>query len=184
MVPNPQTEFTNLLNQENYSDNGGTGSAKDYFRDNSMEVFNPSLMLCDRLIFRNLIVIMGKNDNYGDDQNPLQMVVDACTSAYQNGVDFSNTIRITMATVDNVFIYYAGYNEAEWGNSNTIWPHRWGIYPTSTFGSPNANYSGTVASITFNGKIIMDYACTSELKGNTGSNMCGISTFAMNSATF
>lgn len=176
VVPNPQTEFTNLLNQENYSDNGGTGSAKDYFRDNSMEVFNPQFDVVGPFNLSKPYSYYGKNDNYGDDQNPLQMVVDACTSAYQNGVDFSKYDTDNDGYVDNVFIYYAGYNEAEWGNSNTIWPHRWGIYPTSLFGS-NGNYSGTVASITFNGKIIMDYACTSELKGNSGNNMCGISTF-------
>ena len=30
---------------------------------------------------------------------------------------------------------------------------------------------------TYNGKRLYDYACTSELRGNSGTNMCGIGTF-------
>ena len=38
----------------------------------------------------------------------------------------------------------------------------------------NGNSTG---SRVFDGKILYDYACSSELKGNSGSNMCGIGTF-------
>jgi len=73
--------------------------------------------------------------------------------------------------VDNVFIYYAGYNEAEYGPENSIWPHRWAV-------QPGQNYLGLPNPVIFDGKIVYDYACTSELKGNTGSTMCGIGTFS------
>ena len=75
-----------------------------------------------------------------------------------------------------LFIYYAGYNEAEHGPANTIWPHRWAVYPAALYPS-GSNYAGTVASVTFNGKRVFDYACTSELRGASGSNMCGVGTF-------
>lgn len=35
VTANPKDAFTNLLNQEGYSENGGTGSARDYFRESS-----------------------------------------------------------------------------------------------------------------------------------------------------
>ena len=158
----PSTSFTNLLNQSGYSTNGGTGSAKDYFRDNSAGVFNPQFDVVGPFTLPNSIAYYGGNDSSGNDTNPRQMVIDACTKASLNGVDFSQYDTDGDGIVDNVFIYYAGYNEAEGGPANTVWPHRWTL----------ADYNTT-----FNGKIIYDYACTSELKGNSGSNMCGIGTF-------
>jgi len=158
----PLTAFTNLLNQDGYSTNSGTGSAKDYFRDNSMSVFTPQFDVVGPYTLPNAMAYYGGNDSSGDDQNPRQMVIDACTQASKAGVDFSQYDTDNDGIVDNIFIYYAGYNEAEGGPANSVWPHRWTL----------ANYSTT-----FNGKIIYDYACTSELKGSSGSNMCGIGTF-------
>ncbi|MGC3978833.1 MAG: M6 family metalloprotease domain-containing protein [Paludibacteraceae bacterium] len=176
VVNDPKTAFTNLLNQEGYSTNGGTGSARDYFKDNSMQTFIPQFDIVGPYTLSSAYSTYGKNDSYGNDQNPVQMVIDACELAAKNGVDLSKYDTDKDNYIDNVFIYYAGYNEAEGAPSNTIWPHRWGVYPTITYGT-DGNYSGSLESITFSGKRLMDYACTSELKGTSGSNMCGIGTF-------
>jgi len=160
----PLTSFTNLLNQSGYSTNGGTGSAKDYFHDSSMGVFNPQFDVVGPYTLDNTMAYYGTNEGgtQGNDTNPQQMVIDACKKAAEAGVDFSQYDTDNDGMVDNVFIYYAGYNEAEGGPANTVWPHRWTL----------ANYNTT-----FNGKIVYDYACTSELKGNSDANMCGIGTF-------
>lgn len=157
----PQTAFTNLLNQSKYSTNGGTGSAKDYFHDSSMGVFNPQFDVVGPYKLANDMSYYGKNDTDDSDTNPRQMVIDACKAASAD-VDFSQYDTDGDGIVDNVFIYYAGYNEAEGGPANSVWPHRWTL----------ADYSTVV-----DGKIIFDYACTSELRGNSGSNMCGVGTF-------
>lgn len=158
----PQNAYTNLLNQSGYSTNGGTGSAKDYFHDSSMGVFNPQFDVVGPYMLPNNMAFYGANDSSGNDINPRQMVIDACTKAANAGVDFSQYDTDNDGLVDNVFIYYAGYNEAEGAPANTIWPHRWVL----------ADYTTK-----FNGKIVYDYACTSELKGTSGANMCGIGTF-------
>jgi len=162
VTPTPTTAFTNLLNQPGYSANGGTGSAKDYFHDTSMGVFNPQFDVAGPYTLPNNMAFYGANDASGNDVNPRQMVIDACTLAANAGIDFSQYDTDNDGFVDNIFIYYAGYNEAEHAPANTIWPHRWVL----------ADYSTK-----FNGKIVYDYACTSELKGATGANMCGIGTF-------
>ena len=169
-VTAPNTAFTNMLNQPGYSANDATGSAKDYFKDNSMGSFNPQFDVVGPFTLPNNIKYYGENDADDYDKRPAQMIVDACTQAKNNGVDFSVYDTDNDGYVDNVFVYYAGYNEAEWGDENTIWPHRWAV-------QPGDNYTGTTASITFNGKKIFDYACTSELSGSSGSNMAGIGTF-------
>ena len=162
VVPKAQTAFTNLLNQKGYSTNFGTGSAKDYFRDNSMGVFNPQFDVVGPYKLPQTMDYYGKNDASGNDTNPQQMVIDACTLASVAGIDFSQYDTDRDGSVDNVFIYYAGYNEAEGGPANSVWPHRWSLANRNT---------------RFNGVAIFDYACTSELRGKTGSNMCGIGTF-------
>jgi M6 family metalloprotease-like protein len=162
VTPTAQTSYTNLLNQNGYSANGGTGSAKDYFHDSSMGVFNPQFDVVGPYTLPNNMDFYGSNDSSGNDTNPRQMVIDACAKAANAGVNFSQYDTDNDGMVDNVFIYYAGYNEAEGAAANTIWPHRWVL----------ADYNTR-----FNGKIVYDYACTSELKGTGGSNMCGIGTF-------
>jgi len=149
----PGTAFTNLLNQTGYSANGGTGSARDYFNDNSMGNFNPQFDVVGPYNLSNPMSYYGGNDTSGSDKNPRKMVIDACGLASAAGVDFSQYDTDGDGIVDNIFIYYAGYNEAEGGPANTVWPHRWTL----------ANYSTK-----FNGKIIFDYACTSELRGSSG----------------
>ncbi len=163
VVSNPQEAYTNLLNQENYSANGGTGSAKDYFRDNSNGAFSPQFDVVGPYTLPNSMAYYGGNSSSpGSDQNARQMVIDACSLASANGVDVAQYDTDNNGFVDNIFIYYAGYNEAEGGPTNSVWPHRWVLANTSTV---------------IDGKIIYDYACTSELRGASGSNMCGIGTF-------
>lgn len=176
VTPTPQLSFTNLLNQDSYSANGGTGSARDYFMASTYGAFLPNFDVVGPVTLPQTLDFYGKNDASGSDTNAVQMIIDACTAANNAGLDFTQYDTDNDGVVDNVFVYYAGYNEAEGGPANTIWPHRWGIYPTSLFPG-NSNYSGTVASVTFDGKRVMDYACTSELRGSSGTNMCGIGTF-------
>jgi len=162
VIPSPQTEFSNLLNQPGYSTNGGTGSAKDYFTDNSAGAFSPQFDVVGPYTLPQTLEYYGRNDVQKLDTLPQQMVIDACVLANNNGVDFSQYDMDNNGTVDNVFIYYAGYNEAEGASTNTIWPHRWNL--------PNRLTK-------FDGKTVFDYACTSELRSKTGSTMCGIGTF-------
>lgn len=170
VTANPTDAFTAMLNEEGYDANGGTGSARDYFRDNSMGTFTPQFDVVGPFDLPNNYKYYGENDANGDDKNAVQMIVDACAKADSAGVDFSIYDTDGDGLVDNVFVYYAGHNEAEWASENTVWPHRWSIYR-------GFNYSGSEASITFDGKRIMDYACTSELKWDEGTSMAGIGTF-------
>ncbi len=165
VTPTPLTAFTNLLNQPGYSTNGGTGSAKDYFMASSYGKFAPQFDVVGPFDLPSNMSIYGGNDTNGDDKNPAQMIVDACALADPT-VDFTQYDTDNDGFVDNVFVYYAGYNEAEGGAANTVWPHRWSIFS-----------AGITTGITFDGKKIEDYACTSELQGASGSNMCGIGTF-------
>ncbi len=162
VTPTPKTAFTNLLNLKGYSANGGTGSATDYFHDSSTGVFNPQFDVVGPFTLPQPMAYYGGNDASGNDINPRQMVIDACKLAHDSGVNFAQYDTDNNGVVDNVFIYYAGYNEAEGGPANSIWPHRWSLANLATI---------------FDGVSVYDYATTSELRSNSGSNMCGVGTF-------
>lgn len=161
VTSNAKTAFTNLLNQSGYSSNGGTGSARDYFIESSFGKFSPQFDVVGPYKLPQNMAYYGENDSNDDDKNPQQLIIDACAAA-NTEVDFKQYDADSDGFVDNIFVYYAGNNEAEGAPANTIWPHRWSL----------ADYNTK-----FDGKIIFDYACTSELRGSGGSTMCGIGTF-------
>ncbi len=161
-IANPQEKFTALLNEKGYSQNGGTGSARDYFSDNSYGNFTPEFVVVGPVQLDNTYNYYGENDEDGD-KRARQMIIDACRKADTLGVNFADYDTDGDGYVDNVFVYYAGYNEAEQGGDDTVWPHRWKI--------------STLQSLKIDGVYIDDYACTSELRGNSGTTMCGIGTF-------
>ena len=146
--------FDKMLNESGYSDNGGVGSARDYFIACSDSVFSP--------IFDCYGPVTLKNTSAYYDKNTSRMIVEACNIVSDElGIDMSIYDTNNDGRLDNVFIYYAGHNEAEGASSSTIWPHR-SIVQTGD---------------RVNGKLIYDYACTSELRGSAGTSMCGIGTF-------
>jgi len=161
-IPEPQTAFTNLLNEEGYNKNGGTGSAKDYFIAASNGVSSPDFIVVGPYTLPDSMAYYGANDKNGDDKNPRQMVIDACVLAASDGINFSQFDTDKDGIVDNVFIYYAGHNEAEGGPDNSVWPHRWELEKR----------------LIIDGVQIKGYACSSELRGSRGAIMCGIGTFA------
>ena len=153
-------DFSDLLNKNNYSENGATGSARDYFRRASNAIFDPEFVVVGPYDLPNDMKFYGEEDGDVHDKRPGNLIVDACTAADAD-IDFTDFDENGDGYVDNVFVYYAGYNQAEGGGASTIWPHR----------------SYIVSQVEFDGVRLGDYACTSELRGNSGGDMCGIGTF-------
>jgi len=164
VTPTPKVAFSNLLNQDGYSENEATGSARDYFMASTYGKFSPNFEVVGPYTLPQNMAFYGANDSDDQDVAPQQMVIDACAAANTAGLDFTQYDTDNDGYVDNVFVYYAGFNEAEGKgtNINTVWPHRWSLANSNT---------------KFDNKIIFDYSCTSELKGLSGALMCGIGTF-------
>lgn len=152
--------FDSLLNQKGYAVNKGTGSANDFFEACSFGQFSPEFVVVGPYTLPNNMEYYGRNNAYGD-ARAQNLIIDACRAADSAGIDFSAYDTDGNKKVDNVFVYYAGYNEAEGAPEEAVWPHR----------------SAIVTKHEFDSVRLYDYACTSELKGNKGSTMCGIGTF-------
>ena len=161
---NPHAAFDNLLNQHGYSVNGSTGSARDYYYDNSHGLFEPIFDVYGPVQLDTTYAYYGKNNFQGDDMRPEQAIIDACKKL-DDEIDFSRYDNDGDGYVDLVFMYYAGKGEADGGATTTIWPHQWELSSAGKF-------------LQLDGKQIDSYACTNEVVGGGAlmGKMCGIGT--------
>lgn len=150
-MEDPNDYYTRQLNEEGFSDNGATGSARDYFIDNSYGNFLPTFDVYGPVTLGHPVSYYGSNDAYGNDKRAAEMVVEACRLLDEE-IDFSEYDRNGDGVIDNVYVYYAGYGEADGGGQNTIWPHSYDIMSAY----PNED-------IVLDGVILNHYACSNEV---------------------
>ncbi|MBP1641239.1 MAG: family metalloprotease domain protein [Bacteroidetes bacterium] len=164
-ITSPQTSFNNLFNQTGYNVNGSSGSVHDFYKDNSMGLLSFDFTVIGPVTLLHPMAYYGANDSNGNDLRPANMVTDAC-QIISSSVDFSQFDNDGDGYADNVFIVYAGHNEAEGGPASAVWPHQWTLT------------SAGLSNPTYNGVKINNYACTSELTGTvTSKTIAPIGTF-------
>lgn len=162
---NDREFFAEMLNREGFDSYGATGSARDYFIDSSSGQFNPTFDVYGPVTLPHPYSYYGKNNNRGSDSNAAQMIADACTLLDEQ-IDFSDYDLDGDGKVDNVFVFYAGFGEASYGDDDTVWPHKWDLRSAGI-------------SCTLDGVSINDYACSNELEKDSYGNTVpgGIGTF-------
>ena len=171
---NTQSAMNDLMNSSSYTDNGATGSVRQFFSDQSEGQYTPQFDVVGPVTLPNNMAHYGGNDAYGDDKLPGDMVIEACSIANAlHNVNFTQYDNDSDGKVDFVYIIYAGKGEADGGADETIWPHNWSIsgayyYKYCTYAENKRN---------FDGKTIDNYACSAELDGQTGKR-AGIGTIA------
>lgn len=148
-VENPKDYFTRMLNEEGFADNGATGSARDYFINNSMGQFKPQFDVYGPILLEKNRAYYGGNDYWGSDNHPEMMSVEACRQLDES-VDFTEYDRDHDGSIDNVFVFYAGGGEHDGGGADAIWPHA-------------AHISSWIADeYIFDGVRLDAYGCTCE----------------------
>lgn len=163
-LPFEQTrqDFDDLLNKSGYDYNNATGSCRDYFIASSDSAFAPQFDVYGPYTASHDMKYYGEGNDNKHDANPQALIIEACQLAAADGVNFALYDTNGDNTLDNVFVYYAGYNQAEGGGVNTIWPHQ-------------SNLSGY--NIRIDDKRLATYACTSEYHGGGGKQRASIGTF-------
>ncbi len=157
-----RADFEQLLNQSGYDYNNATGSARDYFIAASDGVFSPQFDVYGPYVSEHEMAYYGREEGSNHDTNPEQLIVEACQKAAAAGVDMSLYDTDSNGILDNVFVFFAGHNQAEGASANTIWPHQ-------------SNLSGM--GIIVGGVRLATYACTSEYRGAEGTTRASIGTF-------
>ena len=173
---NTQEAMNELMNSSNYTDNGATGSVRQFFSDQSDGQYEPDFDVIGPVTLSNNVDYYGGNVNNerGQDKLPGDMVVEACSIA-NYAVDFTRYDNDNDGYVDFVYLIYAGKGEADGGAANTIWPHSWDVYSAAASGYASFNKSQYYARATFDGKSVLNYACSGEIDGQTGAR-AGIGT--------
>jgi len=142
------SRFNQQFNSANYNIDGATGSVKQYFADNSSGKFDPVFDVVGPVTLSKKMSYYGANNADGYDLHPDEMVFEAC-QLLDSQVDYSLYDANSDGVVDNVYVIYAGYSEAEGASENTIWPHAWSVSNTTKL----------------DGKRIGNYSCSSEFVG-------------------
>ena len=159
----PYTDFERMMNLEGYNENGASGSARDYYMQTSNGAFTPHFDVYGPITLKYNMSYYGSNIN-GDDTKPEEMVIEACEQL-NSTIDFSEYDLDEDGYIDNIFIFYAGYGEADGGPKSSIWPHAWKVLDVAG------------KNLKFDGKTLNGYACSNELSGGSGYQMVGIGTF-------
>ncbi len=120
VTPNPQAAFNSMFNTVGYNANRGTGSVRDYFMASSYGKFTPNFDVVGPYTLPNSQIYYGADSLSKKDVRIQQMVIDACTQASANGIDFSQYDTNNDGYVDNVSIIYAGQSQAEGGGVNSL----------------------------------------------------------------
>ncbi len=161
---NSREDVHNQFNEEGYNKNKHIGSVRDYFLKQSygqltidFDVVGPYELSQDMQYYGEDV------DEVGEDAHPDDMIVDACAMADKE-VNFADYDWDGDGEVDQVYVIYAGYGQAQGASSFTIWPHEWNLVEAR----------GT--KIELDGVLINTYACSNELYGVTGSRLDGIGT--------
>ncbi len=146
--------FVDLVSEENYN---GTGSVKDYYKDNSDEQFIMDIDVAGPYTLPNSMAYYGGNNSWGSDQN-MDYFVRHALNAADPDVNFADYDNDGDNRVDAIHIIFAGTPESSTGIDNEIWPHRSSV-------SPN---------IVKDGRVFGPYSCSAEKRNSVA--MDGIGT--------
>jgi M6 family metalloprotease-like protein len=160
-VENPLQTFTDLANKEGYTNSyGAVGSVHDYFKDMSRGAFDLTFDVVGPYKAPQNASYYGENGMYGSDKNVRQLIIWAMKEADKD-VNYKDYDWDNDGEVDQVFVLYAGYAEAQGAPSWTIWPHE------SQLG---------MSSFRADGVTLNTYACGQELEGTSGGRLAGLGT--------
>ena len=133
--------FDQMLNSRSYTAGGATGSAWQYYYENSGGKFDPEFTVAgpytldhDRSWYKN------------DKEDKTEQLVKEAAQKADSDINFADFAE--NGTVHDIFIFYAGMARSE-GEPNAIWPHR-----------------STIGAVTLDGVQLCGYACSSELEVN------------------
>ena len=168
---NPQEFYQKLTSEKNYQDDSRTyypvsvtGSARDYFYDNSMGIFDPQFDVVGPVnIDYSCTYPHPKNaDGNVDDSfdGRFYKIIKAVLDGVNSTVNFADYDLNSDGNIDMIYFIFAGYGSYVQGNSSDyLWPHA-----NDLTGVPSW-YTGLPS---YDGKKFGRYACSVELQDYEG----------------
>ena len=161
----PHALWNDIANKEGLKNVNGVlvnGSIRDYFHDQSYGQFELTFDVMGPYLAKNKYQYYGRNATYANgefDQNPAELIVEACEAASKE-VNFKDYDWNDDGEVEQVYVVYAGYGEADSHDPETIWPHK--SFLSQIYDDP----------LELQGMKIDTYACSNEL--NPSSRIDGL----------
>ena len=159
--------------------NGNQGSVREYFRTQSYGLLDIEFDVVGPVTVSQLMSYYGGNDADGNDLRPAEMV-DEAVKLVDDEVNFADYDWDGDGEVENIYVTYAGYSEAQGAPRSTIWPHQ------STLNDMLGEWAYNWATdswmlvkeyvLKLDGVRINTYATGSELTGKSGTQLDGIGT--------
>jgi len=150
-----QADWYDLFNKEGYDKYGNAGSVHDYFYANSYGTFDLEFDVVGPVTVSHTYQYYGAPNDNNNDSHPAGMVAEACKLADEY-VNFADYDWDGDGEVEQVYVVYAGYGQAQGADAYTIWPHEWHLSSSS-----DTDYS----ALTLDGVTINTYATSCELHG-------------------
>lgn len=160
-LPNAREQFSALYNENGGSNPNATGSVHDYYIASSDSMLNLVFDVYGPYDLSQNMAYYGANSGKNHNIRAGNLIIEAAMLAREAGVDFTPYDNDNDGYVDNISVVVAGYNEAEGGAENTIWPH----------------YSRVNSSENFSGKRLGGYLVISEYRGYRDATQAGIGTY-------
>lgn len=179
LASNSPAEMDSMMNGRNYTYGSATGSAAQYYSDQSNGAYRPHFDVVGPIMLPQNIAYYGANGSLGEggDAKSGDLVLHACSIASQiDGVNLKDYDHDNNGILDFVYIIFAGYTEAEGAAANTIWAASWDMATAVKEGYTSLSKRAPQSNYTFDGVTIGNYAYSSELKGSSGSRRTGIGT--------
>jgi M6 family metalloprotease-like protein len=148
-MDDPQEYYTNWANQENFEIRDHKGSARDFYVKTSDGKFTPTFDVSPVVTLPYTSSYYVGGNKYARYYLAIQTALDTLDA---NGFDFSIYDADNDGYIDNIYFIYAGFGQADTGDTSTIWPHK-----------SNLSYYGW----SYDGKTFGAYATGNELAGQT-----------------
>jgi M6 family metalloprotease-like protein len=153
----PKTLYQRLTSEKNYSDTSHEyypvdveGSARDYFYENSLGIFDPTFKVVGPVQIDMKSTDMG---GYNASPQTMSKVLKKVLTGVDNEIDFSEYDTDNDGYIDMCYFIFAGYGSYMQGNNEKyLWPH------ADDF-SQNSRWSG----MRYDGRYFGRYACSVEL---------------------
>ena len=159
-----QADFQSMVADSGYTNNGATGSVREYYYDNSFGQLRLIPTVVGPFMLSHDMAYYGATGPSFSDIRPKDMISEACALADSlGGVDFTQFDVNNDGIIDAVHVIFAGRPESTTGETDAIWPHRWTIYDTDT----------NIQKY-FDGVRLKDYSCSEEIE--RAGNMANIGT--------
>lgn len=157
-MDDPVGFYSRYLNEENFTFEDLSGSARDYFVKTSGGKFKPT--------FEVMKYDMPNNYAYYNDNN-WHAEMEKVLHAIDDQVDFTRYDYDEDGYIDTVYFIYSGYGQADTFNEDFMWPHQSSLKSRKIF---------------LDGKQASNYACSNSLRGgvnykNEDLALAGIGTF-------